>query len=153
MSIDSIAANIETAIARGDSAQQLLELILAQFSAQTGTIHRLCSDTGLLTMIAHVGIPPVIIDKVREIPIGKGIAGAAAEQRKPVTICNIKTDTSGVVRPGASATGAEGAIAVPMLENGELRGTLGVGKNTEYTWSPEETRALEQVATLLCKIA
>lgn len=149
MSMDSIVVRVDAAIASGANAQNCLHLIVEHFEAQTGTIHRLDDNDGRLKLIAHIGIPQIIMDRVTDIPVGKGIAGAAALERRPVTICNIKTDTSGVVGAKAPLTGMEGAVAVPMIKDGQLYGTLGVGKRTEYTWSDDETRQLEEVATLL----
>lgn len=153
MSIDSIVTQVDAAIAGGITAQDCLQLIVEHFDAQTGTIHRLDDQDGRLKLIAHIGIPPIIMDKVTDIPVGKGIAGAAASERRPITICNIKTDTSGVVGAKAPLTGMEGAVAVPMMRDGQLHGTLGVGKRTAYTWSEEETSLLEETATLLCSFA
>lgn len=149
---DSVVAQVDAVIASDRTAQECLRLIVAHFDAQTGTIHRLDDSDGRLKLIAHIGIPEVIMDKVTDIPVGKGIAGAAASERRPVTICNIKTDTSGVVGAKAPLTGMEGAVAVPMIKNGQLHGTLGVGKRTEYTWSEAETSQLEEAATLLCSL-
>ena len=39
-----------------------------------------------------------------------------AERAEPVTACNLQTDTSGDVRPGARATGLQGSICVPPHE-------------------------------------
>lgn len=148
MADNSILAQLNTAIARNANPSELMESIVTYFGGQSGTIHRI-TESGELGLVAHIGVPEAIMDKVVTIPIGKGIAGLAALERRPVTICNIQTDSSGVVGPKAKLTGVEGAIAVPMLVNGNLRGTLGVGKNKEYTWSDAETKELEEVAGLL----
>jgi GAF domain-containing protein len=71
------------------------------------------------------------------------MAGLAAERRDAVTACNIQTDTSGDVRPGAKATGMEGAIVVPIIDDaGELRGTLGIANRSARDWTAEETQQL-----------
>src|SRR5205085_986956 len=89
------------------------------------------------------GIPPPIVAIVETVPIGKGIAGLAAQRLEPITICNLQTDTSGQARPAARTTGMEGSIAAPMLTAaGELRGVLGIAKATAYDWSAEETALL-----------
>lgn len=152
MSNTSILAQIEAAITRGKGAQELLEMILGHFGAQSGTIHYFDAPSQQLKLVAQIGVPEVILDKVRDIPIGKGIAGLAALERRPVTVCNIQTDNSGRVAPNAKLTGMEGAIAVPMLVEGGLYGTLGVGKSTEYTWSDAETREIEQIAARLPQV-
>jgi hypothetical protein len=40
-------------------------------------------------------------------------------------MCNLQIDDSGVARPAAKETKVEGSIAVPMLLEGKLYGTLG----------------------------
>jgi putative methionine-R-sulfoxide reductase with GAF domain len=85
---------------------------------------------------------------IETIPFGKGIAGVAAQRRKPVTICNIQTDASGITRPGAKSTGVEGAIAVPILDGKKLIGVLGIGKAQAHTYSAAEAKQLRQCAKL-----
>lgn len=123
--------------------QEELNAIIAEFGADSGTVH-LLGDDGALHLAASSGIPDVVLDRVRIVPIGKGMAGLAAERLHPVTICNIQTDTSGDVRPGAKLTGMEGAIALPMFkgEGQELAGVLGVANRAERTFTEEEQARL-----------
>jgi len=83
---------------------------------------------------------------IQSIPVGKGIAGTAAERLEPVEICNLQTDTSGVAKPGAKQTQVQGSLAVPVLDGGRLCGTLGIGKLVPYDFSPEEKARLIQAA-------
>ncbi|MEX1115290.1 MAG: GAF domain-containing protein, partial [Akkermansiaceae bacterium] len=69
----------------------LLNSVLMEFSCQTGTIHR--SDDGkILDLVCQIGVPDELLDKISNIPFGKGIAGAAAERREPVELCNLQLD-------------------------------------------------------------
>ena len=61
---------------------EVLSAVLKDFDCVTGTIHRTDSQTGLLVLTAHQGIPPFVLDKIQAIPFGKGIAGCAAERRE-----------------------------------------------------------------------
>ena len=125
--------------------QQLLTEIIEAFDCTTGTIHILNRDTQLLTLQAQQGIPPFLLPKMAAIPIGKGMAGIAAERKQPVEMCNLQTDESGVARPAAKETKVEGSIAVPMLLNGELYGTLGIAKPVPYDFTEEETNELMKI--------
>jgi len=100
----------------------------------------------VLKLAAHRNIPPPVVQIVETVPIGKGIAGLAAERREAITICNLQTDASGQARPGARATGMEGSLAVPMLAGSELRGVLGIAKAGAYDWPATETDLLTQFA-------
>ena len=96
-------------------------------------------------------IPESVLDLVREVPWGKGMAGLAAERARPVDACNIQTDSSGDVRPGARATSLQGAIVVPMLLGDEVVGTFGVGCRAERAFTPEETSWLLEFARTLAR--
>ncbi|MCC6588358.1 MAG: GAF domain-containing protein [Bryobacterales bacterium] len=129
--------------------QEQLESIVREFNADSGTIH-LMGEDDQLHLAASFQIPEVVLDRVRIVPIGKGMAGLAAERRQPVTVCNIQTDTSGDVRPGAKLTGMEGAIALPMLDDtGKVGGVLGVANRAERTFTTEEEHALMKKGTEL----
>lgn len=84
--------------------QQLLSDIISAFDCSTGTIHTLDNQTQLLKLRAQQGIPDFLLPKMSVIPIGKGMAGIAAERREPVEMCNLQTDESGVARPAARET-------------------------------------------------
>ncbi len=79
---------------------------------------------------------------IKTIPIGKGMAGLAVERAQPVDACNIQTDGSGDVRPGAKATGMEGAIVVPVFDGARVIGALGIANRSERTFSQDEKDAL-----------
>lgn len=125
--------------------QQLLSDVLSAFSCTTGTIHFLDKETGLLRLQAQEGIPAFLLPKMAEIPIGKGMAGIAAERRQPVEMCNLQTDASGVARPAAKETKVEGSIAVPMLLDEQLYGTLGIAKPVPYEFTAEEINDLLRI--------
>ena len=70
------------------------------------------------------------------------MAGLAVAQRRPVDACNIQTDTSGSVRPGARATGLAGAIVVPLMRGDEAVGALGIANREERRFTEAEIEEL-----------
>ncbi|WP_416444791.1 GAF domain-containing protein [Leeuwenhoekiella sp. A16] len=125
--------------------QSLLEEIITAFDCSTGTLHFLNKETNLLQVQAHKGIPDFLIPKLSTIPIGKGMAGIAAERREPVEMCNLQTDDSGVARPAAKETKVEGSIAVPMMLEGKLYGVFGIAKPVPYDFTEEEITELNKI--------
>jgi putative methionine-R-sulfoxide reductase with GAF domain len=125
--------------------QQLLSDIISSFDCSTGTLHFLDKESGLLKLQAQQGIPDFLLPKMAEIPIGKGMAGIAAERREPVEMCNLQTDESGVARPAAKETKVEGSIAVPLLLEGNLYGVVGIAKTVPYDFTVEEQVSLMKI--------
>jgi L-methionine (R)-S-oxide reductase len=122
---------------------------LAKFNSETGTIHKLHEPTQLLRLLAQAGLPPQLLDMVSIIPVGKGIAGECAQKNRPVTMCNLQTDTSGVAKPGAKQTGVGGAVCVPIRNGDKVIGTFGIGTKREYEYSAAEINALQDIANSL----
>ena len=126
--------------------QNVLEVILEEFGCQTGTLHQWADLRQTFEIEAHAGIPKDLLVKVERIPLGKGIAGTAAERMEPVQICNLQTDRSGVAKPAAKKTKVGGSIAVPVEFGGLLMGTLGIGKLEPYDFTSAEISDLQTVA-------
>ena len=129
--------------------EKTLRDTLAQFHSETGTIHRLDAQAQLLHLVAQIGLPPKLLEVVKTIPVGKGIAGETVANNRPVTICSLQTDTSGVARPGAKQTGVGGALCVPIRDSDKVIGTLGIGTAREHEYSAKEINALQDIANSL----
>jgi L-methionine (R)-S-oxide reductase len=151
--MSELAQQIRALLQTGGSAEtvlpEALKLVLTAFKSETGTIHKLDAEKQLLHLTAQVGLPPFMLDVVKTIPVGKGIAGATAARGEPVTMCNLQTDTSGVAKPGAKQTGVGGALCVPIRIGDKITGTLGIGTQRPYEYTAEETRLLEEIAGII----
>ncbi|HEU6449401.1 MAG TPA: GAF domain-containing protein [Verrucomicrobiae bacterium] len=131
--------------------ETILRSTLSQFNSETGTIHRLDAETQLLHLVAQIGLPPQMLDVIKTIPVGKGIAGQVVAQNRPVTICNLQTDNSDVAKPGARQTGVGGALCVPVRDGDRIIGTLGVGTVRQYEFIAAETAKLEEIGREIAK--
>jgi GAF domain-containing protein len=156
---DDLDQRLHAALASGAAARfaAALAVIQGAFSAQMGTLHRLGADEHLHLVAASPGIPEPVLAASRRIPLGKGIAGEAAATGKPVSLCNLQTDTSGVARPGAKATGLGGSLCVPTFDGDRVVGALGIGWMGERAITDDETARLlaagRVIATALRAIA
>ena len=121
-----------------------LQSILAELKADSGTVHAIGAD-GALHLRAAIGIPEPVLAIVKVVPVGKGMAGLAAERKCAVNSCNIQQDTSGDVRPGARATGLAGSVAVPILaDDGRVLGVVGVATRSERTFTAADERTIAE---------
>ncbi|MDJ0841162.1 MAG: GAF domain-containing protein [Acidobacteriota bacterium] len=102
-----------------------LKNYLEGVGAVAGTVH--LHHDRVLTLAAAVNIPPPVLDKVRQIPYGKGMAGMALQYNKPIQTCNLKEDESGHVKPGARAVDAKAAVAFPLHDrDGAVTAVVGI---------------------------
>jgi L-methionine (R)-S-oxide reductase len=111
-------------------------------------VHLLQGD--LLQLSSSVNLPPPVVKVTATIPKGKGMAGLAWERDEVVAVCNIKSDTSGDVRPGAKAVDAQAALAIPVRSaSGDLRAVVGIAFMGERNFSEQELQAFEAAAASL----
>lgn len=128
--------------------QAWLEAFLSEHGAVAGTVHLLQGD--VLRLAAHVNIPPPVVAITGEIPRGKGMAGLAWERAEPVQTCNLKTDDSGDVRPGAKAVNAQAAVALPVCAKaGALRAVVGLAFMHENELPAAKLEAYQRSADAL----
>ena len=119
------------------AAQQWLEAFISAQGGVAGTVHRREGDG--LRLVAALNLPPPVIAATLIIPAGKGMAGLALERKEPVQTCNLQTDKTGDVRPGARAVQAQAAIALPVADAaGEIRAVVGVAFANERELPAEE---------------
>jgi L-methionine (R)-S-oxide reductase len=109
----------------------ILSEIISFYDCSTGTIHLLEKDTSLLKIKAHQGIPEFLLPKLSTIPIGKGMAGIAAERREAV----------------------EGSVAIPMLIKSKLYGVFGIAKPVSYDFTKEEIDSLLKLGEEISRLS
>lgn len=128
--------------------QQWLESLVARLGAFAGTVHIQRGDDLYLTA-AH-NIPRHVAAIVARVPHGKGMAGAAQVKKAPVQTCNLQTDGTTDIRPGARAVDAQAAVAIPVLDaDGGVRAVVGVAWKQEGAIDPATEETLMTLAAAL----
>lgn len=129
-----------------DAAQQeWLRSLITRLDAFAGTVH--VQRGGDLFLTAAHNIPPHVMQIVARVPHGKGMAGAAQVKKAPVQTCNLQTDDSGAIKPGAKAVDAQAAVAVPVLDDDhEVRAVVGLA------WQREQVIDEELVSKLAAAV-
>lgn len=125
-----------------------LKNFLSDHGAIAGTVHYLKGDA--LELAASINIPPPVIQKTQSIPRGKGMAGLAWERDEIVSTCNLKTDNTGDVQPGARAVNAQAAVAIPVHgESGEVRAVVGIAFMGDRDFESDELERFKRAAEVL----
>lgn len=128
--------------------QQFLESFLERLGGVAGTVHERRGDDLFLT--AARNIPPPVVAIVAHVPHGKGMAGVAQVKKEPVQTCNLQTDDSGTIKPGAKAVDAKAGIALPVFrDDGEVRAVVGVAWNHEGELGAELIDSMMKLAAAL----
>ncbi len=128
--------------------QSFLESLIARAGGVAGTVHEQRGEDLYLTA-AH-NIPPPVIAIVAHVAHGKGMAGVAQVKKQPVQTCNLQTDDSGTIKPGAKAVGAQAAIALPVLDDsGDVRAVVGIAWQDERELGPELEESMMRMASEL----
>jgi len=135
---------------RDAQTQLWLAECLARCGAVAGTVHIANPEGELLELAAAVNIPPKVQQITSNVPRGKGMAGLALERREPVSTCDLQTDASGDVRPGARSVEAQAAVALPVFDGeGRVRAVVGIAFAEARSLSTEELTALGEAASSL----
>ena len=128
--------------------QQWLESLIAQLGGMAGTVHVQRGEDLYLTA-AH-NIPLNVVQIVAHVPHGKGMAGVAQVKKSPVQTCNLQTDETGNIKPGAKAVDAQKAVALPVFdEAGNVRAIVGIAWTQEGEIEPDEEQTMMNLATAL----
>lgn len=125
-----------------------LQQFVSAHGGVAGTVHVRTGD--VLTLAASLNIPPPVIQKTQVIPRGKGMAGLAWSRNRIVSTCDLKTDQTGDVQPGAKAVDAQAAAAIPVHDAaGQLRAVVGIAFMDERDFGPAELDAFTRAAQSL----
>jgi hypothetical protein len=133
---------------RNQTQQEWLELLIKGLGGSAGTVH-MQRGADLYLTAAH-NIPPPVIAAVAHVPHGKGMAGIAQTSKAPVQTCNLQTDSTGGIKPGAKTVDAQAAVAVPVLDAaGDLRAVVGIAWHGERAIGPDEEHTIMKLAAAL----
>jgi L-methionine (R)-S-oxide reductase len=133
---------------KNQAQQDWLELFITEHGGVAGTVHVQRGEDLYLTA-AH-NIPPPVVAIVARVPHGKGMAGLAQVKKAPVQTCNLQTDKTGNIKPGAKAVNAQAAVALPVFDHASaVRAVVGLAWTGERELGPEDERTLLTQAAAL----
>ncbi|HEY0543959.1 MAG TPA: hypothetical protein VGC91_01080 [Pyrinomonadaceae bacterium] len=133
---------------KNQAQQEWLELFISEQGGIAGTVHVQRGEDLYLTA-AH-NIPPPVVAIVAHVPHGKGMAGLAQVKKNPVQTCNLQTDETGNIKPGAKAVDAQAAVALPVFDDaGAVRAVVGIAWSQEGEIGSDEEQAMMKIAASL----
>ena len=113
-------------------------------------IFLLNGDGHLLHLQTTHGLSERYFREMQPVPLGQGLVGTAAGERRPVVSENIENEFRMQALPHnlqvALEEGIRSVLVVPMLAKGNLVGTLSVYTKTRRNFAPTEVRLLSTFA-------
>ncbi|MER6155552.1 GAF domain-containing protein [Streptomyces sp. NPDC001868] len=140
------------------NARPEVEAWLAEFVERNGgfvgSVHLSePAEEGEIVLVASHNLPVSVRNGTAVIPLGKGMAGTAAQRRAPVAISDFQTDTTGVAVRGGRAAGSQGSLTLPVFhpeDDTRLVAVVGLGFTEQRDFTAEEiTKYAEDATTVL----
>jgi L-methionine (R)-S-oxide reductase len=97
-------------------------------------------DGNELVLGPFQGLPACI-----RIPLGRGVCGTAASQRRTLVVDDVHTFPGHIACDAASNS----EIVVPLVKGGELLGVLDIDSPLKHRFDDEERRFLERFAAII----
>ena len=147
-------AGVSQAVNSTLDLDQVLSTIVAQAvelsSADGGAVYEFNETTGEFRPRATYGFPQDLVDMLLATPLrmGEGATGRAAAERAPVQIPDIRVEGAytGPLQKATMQAGARAALAVPLLREARILGSLVVSRNSVGEFPPEVVDLLQTFA-------
>ena len=119
--------------------QKTLETAVRVTTASAGLLTRTTAD-GSQATIMSLGLPSTVDDLV--VQNGQGIIGAVMLSGRPTAVPDLSQSPELQSPPNLVQFGLHAAICMPMLEDGQLWGTLSVFDVKKREWTTDDQRVL-----------
>jgi signal transduction histidine kinase len=125
----------------GEVSQRVVEHVRRLLQTRAAALYQLELDTGMLVACATVNDFEPAATPWRALPPGMGAAGLAVRTRQPVVTADVLTDPrltlSAAVRAGLEPTPIRAVLALPLLHDGQVIGTLNLADEAGRTFDTE----------------
>jgi len=119
--------------------QKTLEAAIRVVDGTAGLLTR-TTEQGHQAAIMSVGFPTSL--EGTEFQNGQGIVGATMLSRRATAVQDLDAHQDLASPPDLTASGLQAAICTPMLEEGQLWGTLSVFDDKKREWAADDQRVL-----------
>jgi diguanylate cyclase (GGDEF)-like protein len=82
-------------------------------------------EPSIVEIVASVGYPPKVLDRISRTPMRIGVAGHAIAERRPIVVEDYAADPRRM--PDVAVDGLRAIISAPIYQRGELVGALSLG--------------------------
>ncbi len=124
--INSISETLSSSINMHDVISRVLEIVLEIMNIETGLVFLLNERTNTLKCIHSYGLPDYIVDTLKELRVGEGIAGRVAATGDPIIIENASEDIR-ITSVAFRRYGIKSFASIPIRSRTRLIGVMNLG--------------------------
>lgn len=139
--VNSISKTLSSSIELEEVLQNTLEQVLQIMNIEMGLIYLVDEKRNTLRCALSYGIPDEVMQTVRELKLGEGIAGRVALSGKPIIIENASADPR-IHSMAFRSQGIRSFASIPIHSRTRLIGVMNIGSFGQRTISPEDERLL-----------
>ncbi|HOM29913.1 MAG TPA: ATP-binding protein [Deltaproteobacteria bacterium] len=139
--INTISKTLSSSVDLVEVLQKTLEQVLQIMNIEMGFIHLLDERKNVLRCVVSHGITDDILESLREIRVGDGIAGRVAAGGKPIIIENASMDPR-LHSITLRQKGLQSYASIPIQSRTRLMGVMNIGSFGQRRISPEDERLL-----------
>lgn len=131
-----------------DILDNVVPTVVPLFQASACSLYLADAQGQHLTLTRHHGLPPSLVTKMGILQKGKGIAGTAFEECRPIVVHDLVNDprVQGLVTPD---DGLHSMMSVPIKANAGILGVLNVANVSARSFTDHDVELLEIVSTQL----
>jgi len=139
--VNLISKTLSSSLELKEILQNTLAQVLQIMNIETGWIYLLDEKKQELKCAYSYGIPEKVVQSIKELRIGEGIAGRVALKGEPIIIENASKDA----RIGSLAfkrQGIKSFASIPLYSRTRLIGVMNIGSFGDRIISPDDERLL-----------
>ena len=141
-----IASLASRAVDPAAALREALELFVAAFKADAGSIALLSADTGHLEIEVQTGAPAG--ESYHQLKLGHGITGWAVLNRRSLLVPDVRTEPRYIaVRPAARCE-----MAVPIRDDDQIIGVIDLESDRVGGFTPADLVLLEEFAAETARV-
>jgi len=126
-----------------DMMRELLERIRGVLGVERAVVLLLDEEENVLVVRAAKGFESEVEQRVR-VPIGSGLAGRVAAERRPIAMADIERDEAISHHP--IEAGIRSLLDVPLVVGGRVIGVISIGSKSRRVFATTEIELLELAA-------
>ena len=130
-------------LALDDMMRELLERIRGVLGVERAVVLLLDEEENVLVVRAAKGFESEVEQRVR-VPIGSGLAGRVAAERRPIAMADVEGDQA--ISHDPIEAGIRSLLDVPLVVGGRVIGVISIGSKSRRVFATTEIELLELAA-------